>query len=189
MKFRTIVLALLAVAFISTLFAAEETPSAPPKQIQARGANSFGEETIDSLQTTGLVKLNRTVVSQNLSVNGSLIAQGAVIGSIEVMGEAHLTDTVVQRGGTILGYLQTHHATIEQPLVLNGQKAVFTASKLSGITVRQMEAFKGKQIIELRQKTVVDGPITFESGKGEVHLYPGCQILGPLKGGKIVKKG
>ena len=126
---------LIAASFITALFAVDDAP-APPKQVVARGANNFGEETIDELQTTGLVKLNRTTVTQNLAVNGSLISHGAHIGSIEVIGEAHLTDTTVQRGGTILGYLQTHHTTIQQPLILNGHKAIFTSSKIGDITIR-----------------------------------------------------
>lgn len=184
MRYRTIILTLIST---STLLAIDESPP-PLKKISALGANSFGVETLDSLNTTGLVKLNHTVVNDRLSVNGSLIAQGATIGSIEVMGEANLTDTVIQNGGTILGYLQAHHVTIEKPLIINGQKAVFSSCKLNEIIVHMMEAFKGKQIIELRQKTLVDGPITFESGKGEVYLYPGSQVLGPISGGKIVKK-
>jgi hypothetical protein len=186
MKFRTLVLTLLTVVFISSLFAAEE--KAPPKQLQTIGANSYGAETLESLTTVGLVKLNRTLITHELNVNGSLIAQGATIGSVEVIGEANLTDTIIQNGGTILGYLQTHHATVNMPLIINGQKASLTSSKLVGITVRTMDAFKGTQIIELRQKTIVDGPITFESGKGEVHLYSGSQVLGPVSGGKVIKK-
>jgi len=41
----------------------------------------------------------------------------------------------------------------------------------------------------LKQRTVVDGPIVFESGKGEVHVYAGSQVLGTVTGGKVVKKG
>jgi hypothetical protein len=188
MKLRTLLISLVLASFLVSLFAADETEAPPQKQLQARGANTFGEETIETLQTTGLVKLNRTTISQNLAVNGSLISQGAQIGTIDVVGEAHLTDTTIQRGGSIVGYLQTHHSTILQPLVLNGHKAIFTTSKLAGLTIKQMDGFKGKQIVELRQKTVVDGPITFESGKGEIHLYPGSQIIGPVKGGKVVRK-
>ncbi len=187
MKFRTIILALLALAFIGSFLVAEDMPI-PAKPTAARGVNSYGEELLESLQANGLVKLNRTTITNALTVNGSVIAQDATIGSIDIMGEAHLTHTTVQNGGTILGYLQTHHANIQQPLTLNGQKAVFSSTKLSDITIRKMDAFKGKQIIELRQKTVVDGSITFESGKGEVHLYPGSQIIGPVKGGKVVRK-
>lgn len=180
MKFRTLIFALLACAFLSSLFAVE--------QVKTPFKGTYGAETIDSLTSTGLVKLNRTVITDHLSVNGSLIAQGAVIGYVEVIGEANLTDTIIQNGGSILGYLQTHNATIHKPLILNSQKAVFSSSKLSSITVVPMDGFKGKQIIELRKKTIVDGPIVFESGKGEVHLFPGCQLLSPVKGGKVIKK-
>ena len=188
MKPRSLIFALLAAAFITSLFAVDlpQAPTTPPSPTTSSG--SYGRETFESLTSTGLLKLNRTTVTRHLSVNGILISQGATIGSIDVIGEANLTDTLIENGGTIFGYIQTHHASIKQPLIINGQKAVFTSSHLAGLTVRRMDAFKGKQIIELRQKTIVDGPISFESGKGEVHLYPGSQVLGPVSGGKIVKK-
>ena len=76
----------------------------------------------------------------------------------------------------------------QKNITLLTQKAVFTASKLEGITVRKDGACKGKQVLELKQGTIVNGPIVFESGKGEVVIYPGSQVLGSVTGGKIVRK-
>ncbi|MEN9655082.1 MAG: hypothetical protein RL235_1194, partial [Chlamydiota bacterium] len=50
-------------------------------------------------------------------------------------------------------------------------------------------SFKGKQIIELRQGTKVTGPITFESGKGEVQLYPGATVKEVIGGGVVYRGG
>lgn len=172
---------LCALFALVSLCAKEQKPIAPPP-------NHYGAVALDSLQASGLVKLNGTTIAQLLRVEGSLISQHAHIGSIEVLGEANLTDTVIQKGGTISGYLQAHGATIQQPVTLISQKAVFISSHLKGITFCSDGGYKGKQTLELRQRTIVDGPIHFESGKGEVLLYPTAQILGPVTGGKVVRK-
>lgn len=172
----------------SLLMADNTLDKAAPKQVQSMGAGSFGNETIDSIDTMGLAKLKGTTVLHLVQVSGSLISQDATLGSVSVMGEAHFTNTIIQNGGSILGYVQAHNSTFDGPLFIRGQKSVFVSTKLKGITVQPLDAFKGKQIIELRQKTIVDGPITFESGRGEIYLYPGAQVIGTVQGGKIVKK-
>lgn len=152
------------------------------------GQNNFGAVTVDNIQGAGLVKLNGTSVLNSVHVDGSLISLHARIGNLEVMGEANLTDTVIQNEGFVLGSIQAVRSIFKQNITLLTQKAVFTGSTLEGITVRKDGACKGKQTIELKQKTLVKGPIVFESGRGEVLVYPGSQVLGQVTGGKIIKK-
>ena len=179
MKWRTFILALLAISFGASLFA-EPTP--------ANGGGTFGNVTLESIEGTGLVKLNSTLVENDVHVIGSVIAQSGEIGSFDVIGEINLTGTTVKKGGQLIGSIQTVRSTIEKPITILSNKAVFTTTKLSGITVKQDRSYKGKQIIELRLGTLVDGPIHFESGKGEVLIYQNSQVLGPITGGKAIKK-
>ncbi len=189
MKFRTFVIALLVVSFAASFLLAEEIQTATAvKTTKVAGANNFGSETLDSVEGMGLVKLNGTSVLNTVQVLGSLIANNAQIGSLEVSGEANLTGTAVRNGGHVTGSLQMVRSSCEQTLVILTQKAVFTDSRLEGITVQKDTACKGKQTLELRKGTVINGPIVFEGGKGEVVVFPGCQILGTVTGGKIVKK-
>jgi hypothetical protein len=179
MKFRTLIIGLIALSFVASLFAEGEKPD---------GRGNYGKETLESLAGTGLIKLNGTSITNAIQVNGSLISQNGDIGSLDVNGEVNLTETTVNHGGKVMGSIQTVRSTIKEPITILSQRSLFTASKLKGITVKQDGAFKGKQIIELRQGTYVDGPIHFESGKGEVLLYTGSQVLGPVTGGKVIKK-
>jgi hypothetical protein len=158
------------------------------KSITASGSNQYGAITIDSLESTGLIKLNGTSITHHINLTGSLISQNAEIGSLEVMGEANLTGTTVQEASSIIGSLQATRSNFKKALTILTQKALFTASKLEGVTVQKDGACKGKQIIELRQGTIVNGPIHFESGKGEVIVSSGSQILGEVVGGKVIKK-
>lgn len=179
MKFRTLIFSLFALSLIATLFSAEQP---------FLGAGNYGTETLESVQGQGLVKLHGTLVSRDVQVTGSLIAHDAQIGALHILGEANLTGTTVKNESSVMGSLQAIRSTFEKPLTILSQKAVFTASHLEAITVQQDSGFKGKQVIELKQGSVINGPIHFESGKGEVIVFPGCQVLGQVTGGKIVKK-
>lgn len=183
MKFKTVILALVALSFAVSLFA-EETPKAQ----QIAGAGQYGAITLESIEGSGLVKLNGTSVLNNLHLTGSLVSQNATIGTLDIMGEANLTETTVKNGGSIMGSLQAVRSIFLQNIKILSQKAVFTGCRLEGITVQQDRSFKGKQIVELKQGTIINGPVHFESGKGEVIIFPGCQVIGLVTGGKIVKK-
>lgn len=152
------------------------------------GGGHFDSTSVEAIEGSGLIKLQGTTVLQTVHVSGSLLSQNGNIGSLDVMGDVHLTDTHVKGGGTVMGSMHALRSTIEAPLILFVQRATFIRSKLAGITVKQDNGFRGKQILELKSGTLVDGPIHFESGKGEIFLYPGSQVLGTVTGGKIVKK-
>lgn len=191
MNFRTVVLALILLSFAATLVFAEdkkETLQPVPKSVQLIGANSYGATTLDTVQGAGLIKLNGTSVLNALQVTGSLIANNSEIGTIEVSGEANLTDTTIHQGGFVLGSIRAVRSTCEKPLILLTQKAVFTASRMDALTFRQDLGYKGKQILELKQGTIINGPVVFEGGKGEILVFPGSQVLGNVTGGKIIKK-
>jgi hypothetical protein len=152
------------------------------------GSHSLGGEVFDTVTSSGLLKLNGTRIHQRLHVSGSLLAQSARMGALEVYGEANLSQSTVTQPSTIVGYLRAQGTHFEAPLTLGAHKAVFTACHINSITIRKEEGFKAKQIIELKQKTIVNGDITFESDRGEVYLYPGSQVLGKIIGGKLVRK-
>ncbi len=179
MKWRTLILALFGFSLLGSLFA---------EPTKAVGGANFGHETHESIDGTGLIKLNGTSVKENIHVIGSLIAHNGEIGSLDVVGEVNLNGTKIKHGGSIMGSFQAVRSQIEAPITILAQKTVLTHSKLAGITVKKDSAYKGKQIIELRGNSLVDGPIHFESGKGEVLVYPGSQVLGSISGGKLVKK-
>ncbi|MDE3045333.1 MAG: hypothetical protein KGJ02_01620 [Verrucomicrobiota bacterium] len=170
--------------------------SPPPKKVEEStegsrrftGAHTLNDQIFDDINGQGLLKLHGTKVLGHLRVDGSLLARSARIGYLEVYGEANLANTTIEQASTIIGYLRAEGAIFKGALILGAQKAVFTNTKLQSITVRKETSFKGKQIIELKHKTIVDGPITFESGKGEIYLYPGSQILDTVTGAKIIRK-
>lgn len=167
-----------------SLFAEDSSLSRHEKPM---GAGSYGAEILDSIDGQGLVKLQGTSVKDVL-MNGSFLSKDAKVGSLNIQGEANLRDTVVSGETSIIGSLKTHSSTFEKPIAICTKKALFTHSKLDSITVRKEPSYKGKQIIEIKQGTIVSGPIHFESGKGEVHIDPSSRIEGKVTGGKVIRK-
>jgi len=176
MKIRTLVFSLITLSFLGSLFAVEP------------GSNSYGKAILDSLQRSGLVKLNGTSIKEKLQVSGSMIANDADIGFLDIMGDANLSDTVVHQDSTIMGSFQASRSQFEKPITLLSHRALFTACKIDSIIIQKDLACKVKQVIELKQKTIVSGSIHFESGKGEVILAPGSKINGTVTGGKIIQR-
>lgn len=163
-----------------SLFAAEGKPPSRPQSYEA--------VTLDSIEGIGLAKLNGTSVLNGLQITGSLISKNATIGFLDIVGDAKINHTNINQESKVTGSLQASHSTFKKPLTLLTQKATFTASRLARIIVQQDLSFKGKQLLELKEKTLVEDGIHFESGKGEVILHSGSQVLGPVTGGKIIKK-
>ena len=99
-----------------------------------------------------------------------------------------MINTVIEESIHIIGPLRAVGSEFRHPLVLLSQKAVLSACKLTEIIVQRDGAFKGKQFLELKEGTSVDGPITFEGGRGEVLLYQGSKVHGPISGGKLIRR-
>lgn len=163
------------------------TEERTPRHEKPTGVGNYGEETIDSVQGEGLVKLSGTRV-EDLHVNGSLVSKDAKLGSLIILGEANLRDTTVSGSTDIIGFLQTHGSHFQKNLSVCTQKAIFTRTKIESLTVRKEPSYKGKQIIELKQGSVVHGPIHFESGKGEVQIDASSRIEGKVTGGKVIRR-
>lgn len=144
--------------------------------------------TLESLEVLGTVKFSKTTISKILKVTGNLIANEAHLHEIEAEGAVQLNRSTLQAAVTVIGSLQASDSEFCQPIAFTGQKALFSKCKLSGITVRRDPAFRAKQVIELKASTIIDGPIVFEGGNGEVLLYPGSKIHGSVTGGKISHK-
>ncbi|PIS02305.1 MAG: hypothetical protein COT85_05940 [Chlamydiae bacterium CG10_big_fil_rev_8_21_14_0_10_42_34] len=178
MRLKSLVFGLIALSLIVSAFA---------ETTKVTGANQYGEVTLDTLDGVGLIKLNATTV-ETINLTGSLITQDAQIGTLNVIGEANLKGTTIQNAGSVMGSLQATRSTFQNTLTILSQKALFTTSTLEAITVKRDSGYKGKQILELRHHTIINGPIHFESGKGEVIVHPTCQVLGEVTGGKVIKK-
>ncbi len=183
-------LAPLIFALVPLFFGAKIPPAEPQmttRHERPAGAASYGRERLDSLTGFGLIKLNGTEVL-DLNVKGSLISKDARTGSFEVSGEANLRDTIVNGRALVIGSLQASGSTFNDLLTICTQKAVFTHTRISNLTIRNEPSYKGKQTLELKQHTIISGPIHFESGRGEIIVDSTSQVQGKVTGGKVIYK-
>jgi hypothetical protein len=149
---------------------------------------AFGAVVFNNLTSSGLLRFNGTKVKNNLHVNGSLLTQSAHLNGVEVCGEANFKNTIIAGDLHVIGSLRTEKTTLKGHVTLSGLKATFIGSQVGSLKILKEANYKGHQVIELKQKTIVDGPLVFESGTGEVHCYPGSYVLGSVTGGKIIRK-
>lgn len=145
----------------------------------------YGRETLDSLQASGVVVLDGTVVLGTLKVNGNLEATNANIGSLQVFGQAELYNCVIPNQTSIRGALTAVKTSFRGPLVVASQKIILKSSTAPSITVRAINGYAGVQYIVLSQWSKVHGPITVLSGRGEVWSSTYSSILGPITGARL----
>lgn len=99
-----------------------------------------------------------------------------------------LTDSTLDQTVRVTGSFQATGCKFLSPIHFTGQKALLSKCTLSGITIQRDAAFKAKQLLELKNGTLIEGPVQFEGGNGEVHLYPGSKVRSNVSGGKIIQK-
>ncbi len=178
---------LLGFFYLSTILA---DPSEIPDGAASQGSKkAYGAETLESVELLGTLKLNGTTISRILKITGNLISSSATLNEVEATGDVRLIDTTIAKKIQVIGSLNASGSTFEQPLSFLGQRAVFSGCQLPGITIEKDTAFKGKRIIELKNKTQVDGPIQFIGGGGKIILYSGSRVTGAVSGAQIIKKG
>lgn len=173
----------LCISFAS-IFAISPKADAPKS-----GTSSYGAETLQSLEMLGTLKLQGTTISSLLKITGNLSASNAHLHQVEAVGNVSLINTSVAQEVDIIGTVKAVDSTFEKPISFLGQKGTFSKCRLAGVTIQKDHAFKGTQILELKNSTQVSGPIVFEGGEGKVFLYSGSKVTGSVTGGVVIRKG
>lgn len=172
-----------------SLKGAKPDPEPPsPRHDRPAGVGSYGRELVESLHGQGLIKLKGTKVATTLKVEGSLISTDASAGTLEVYGSANLRDTVIDGTALIVGSIQATNTKFLQLLTINTPKATFTKSQIHSLVFKQEPSFKAKQVLELKQGSIIEGSLHFEGGKGEVIVDSTSRIAGKVTGGKVIYK-
>ena len=151
------------------------------------GTQTYGKETVDEIQANGFVKLNGTKVTEHLQVNGRLKAEDAQIEEMQVNGQVTLDNCTVRQKSIVCGALVAISSKFADELSISSERVVFNSCALSSLRILRVGGYQGVQVVELRGKTKINGPITFESGNGEIIADPDSEIMDTVIGGKIRK--
>lgn len=174
----------LTVCFTVFQLTAKESSCYEVKSIK-QGSQIYGKETVEKIETNGLIKLDGTTITEYLQVNGSLKAEGAQIEKMQINGQATLDNCLIKKKSVVCGFLSVINSKFRDELSVSSEKATFNSSTLTSLHILQVEGYQGVQLVELVGKTKIDGSITFDSGKGEVIADPDTEITGKIIGGKI----
>lgn len=172
------------------------------QEVSFMGPTELKEITATSLSVTGPFQFNTLKVAKNLVVVGPVIdSEHGIFGSLDitgpfeakniacskfnVTGPVDVTNLQVSGDATITGPLKASKSTF-QNLTIWSDKIFLEDVKTKDIFVKKI--LQEKQVLYLKGKTVVEGTITFESGKGIVEQGPEAKIQGAIKGATLEKK-
>jgi len=149
------------------------------------GSITCGNGTVKSLTGNGMVTVNGTTVSGTTLVNGLLNAKGANFYSLEVNGNAKLTQCTINHSAHIKGSLTASSTKFDRKLELNSGQATLINSKVRS-DLHLAHTDSKKQIVYLDDFSEVSGNIIFDDGEGEVILRGQSKIGGKVIGGRTV---
>lgn len=152
------------------------------------GYQGFGKETVNSIQANGTVSLEGTKVLGLVYVNGSLNAEDADIDSLKVNGQLELKSCLINNNSIVNGSLNAENTEFQKELSVASQKITLRSCSVNSLTVREVSGFNGRQIIDLRSGTKVNGPIIVESENGEIWLSSNSVVSGPISGAQVHRK-
>lgn len=177
----------LMACFTTFQLSAEENVSHYMAKNINHGSQTYGKETVEEIQANGFVKLDGTRVTDPLQVNGRLKAEDAQIEEMQINGQATLDRCLVKQKSVVCGALVATNSKFADELSVSSERVVFNSCALTSLHILRVGGYQGVQVVELRGKTRIDGPITFDSGNGEVIADPDTEITGGVIGGKIRK--
>ncbi len=183
----TILAIALLSCFVANKLLAGVSMSSYTEKTTNYGMQTYGKETLDKIQANGFVKLNGTKITEYLQINGRLKADYAQIEKMTINGQGDINNCFVRQKSLVCGTLIATSSKFSDELSVSSEIVVFNSCALSSLRILSVGGYQGVQVVELRGATQINGPITFESGQGEVLLDPDSEIIGKIIGGKIIK--
>ncbi len=177
---------------------------------EINGQTSAKNEQYDHLKINGSLKFDNLSIKDVLEINGSGKGKNLnckvlkVNGSFDVRG-LHSQDIVINGSlkGNIIEVTESTKLTGDAD-ISNGQfkameiacqTATFSNCSIANdIVVKKITTHwfqwsqSKKQIIRLKEGTVISGDIIFEQEGGEVHIFNESEVKGEIKKGRLVTK-
>lgn len=141
------------------------------------GYQPYRKEIVSSTEYNGYVEMEKTKVLGILQVNGGLKANDSLIKTLLVNGQVDLNNCVIVGATSINGFLNARKTTFEKELSIASEKIVLNMCSVNSLTVQKVNGYTGTQVIDLRGGTNITGTIAVVSGKGEIWVTSGSDIL------------
>jgi len=144
------------------------------------GNTVLGKVSLQCQNITGTATLTDTAITGILTVSGDLNATRASIAGLNVVGNVSLNSTIVSGSTSIIGKLDASTSKFTD-IELEGSSATFSKSTIKNILIKSSRNETPQIVLN---NTVVDGNITFTSGKGIVQNN-NSKITGKVIGGTV----
>lgn len=142
----------------------------------------------EKLKINGEVVLGQgTVVNEMMIINGILNAEGADFKRrLIVNGNASIKQSKFHENASFNGNLTVSDSEFLGYLYLHVQQSDYFNCRLNYIFAEKNPYTNAKEIIFLKNGSLVNGDVMFESGNGEIHLDANSQIKGKIYGGSKI---
>lgn len=151
------------------------------------GALIYGKEKLKNIFHNGSVTLNETTVSGTVQVNGHFDAKKSNIAELDINGSVAMDGCIIEGQATVNGSVKAQNSRFQKLLSIASEQVYINSSVIQELKIKKVGGFEGTQVVELHNATKVLGPISFESGKGEVVLYDASEI-GRIYGGTVSRR-
>lgn len=143
-----------------------------------------GKGTLSNLHVAGKASLDGTTVIGKTEIAGMLDAKDVYLNALKVSGKATIYNSKIRGASKISGLLDTYHTKFYQKITISSDKTYLTDSYS-----RDIEVSRGgdKQILCLKNNTVVDGNIRFTTNRGMVVIDKSSKITGRVIGGYLTQ--
>ncbi|SCA58709.1 hypothetical protein AB751O23_AL_00090 [Chlamydiales bacterium SCGC AB-751-O23] len=156
--------------------------------ITGEGSSSFFNQTIDNLDFKGTVDLDDVNVKKDMHVQGIAKIEGGKIFNLQVEGILEIEDSIVEGDVNIVGELEAENTQFMKTLIFIGEELELKKTQAQDIILKKPNESKLTQRVRVREGSVVQGNIIFESGDGEVILDNDSRFLGNVQGGRVVSE-
>lgn len=138
-------------------------------------------------------------VGENAWISSSFVRGGARIEGTahiyesEVSGPVHVGEELIACGAKfkadvqVEGNITAQDSCFEGALTATADIVCLTNTKTGALCIKDCGPYWDKQIIRIRNGSVVAGDITFESGRGRVMIDDSSRFIGTLCGGRFLE--
>lgn len=190
------------VAFAKTYYGPTKISNSSEEEVTIIGPADLDQLKSNTLKVTGPLKFNKIVISNETEVTGptagekgkfnNLKITGPVKGTqieaqtMNITGPAYFNNIEVKGNAKITGTLFVNKGKFKNIDVVSDKVKLKDTTADSIHFDKNMHDSKKEQMLMIQGKSIINGDIVFDSGKGKVVVDKTVQIKGKVQGAEVV---
>jgi len=174
--------ALAILTFLAPISIRAEPLEYHESQMALKGVVTFGNDKVEKIHVNGSAFLDGTHVSKVVKVEGNLEAFEADIHTLKMHGTGHLKKSSVQLRARVNGDLKAEDTVFKDGITATSGHLVLS-HVISGPVEFKHGTEEGKERkLTLTNGTMINGPVVFDNGPGEIFKDSTSKITGEIVG-------